>query len=129
MLLLLLLVLSLANGAVKPKSCYWDSECSSTAGECCSSYKCRSLDSCSILRNYPLSNFQNCYSSGDCQSGCCHNNFCTMKETCSSTSTALPIVLFLIIMSAVICALASVLIKDVVLYRKKKAAARANGLS
>jgi flagellar basal body-associated protein FliL len=50
-----------------------------------------------------------------------------MYETCNPTSTALPLIIFLVLLALVVCALVSIFIKDRILYKQKKLAAR--GLS
>lgn len=47
-----------------------------------------------------------------------------MAETCNASSAALPLIMFVIIISIGTCGLLSVLIKDIILYRKKKALER-----
>lgn len=124
-LLTLLLSIGVSEGA-KPISCYWDSDCP-VAPECCIAGHCRSQSSCQVLRSYPAPNYSDCLTQSDCDSGCCHNNICSMSETCNTTSTALPLILFLVLLALVAAAFVSIYIKDRILYKQKKLAAR--GLS
>lgn len=117
---LLALLLDIVTCAPKPKACYWDSECSATHAECCIGGVCRSEGSCTVVRNYPLPNFQACFRNDDCESECCHNNFCTMEDTCDVSDATMPLVLFLVIITVITFALLSALIKDVMINRKKK---------
>jgi hypothetical protein len=110
-----------ASGAPTPASeCYWDSECSSTSIQCCVGGLCRSEASCEVLRSYPLPNFQACYRNADCSSGCCNNNFCTWAQTCEGEEAAFPLVVFLLVLAAITIGLLTYLVKDIILYRKKK---------
>jgi hypothetical protein len=115
-----LLVLSV-NAAPRPTSCYWDIDCSASHSECCVGNRCRSENSCQVLRAYPLPNFQACFKQTDCQSGCCHNNFCTMAETCDVSDATTPLILFLVVVAAITALFLSALIKDVIMHRRKRA--------
>ena len=104
----------------KASDCYWDSDCSANSISCCVGGFCQSETACNILRNYPLPNFQACYSSNDCSSGCCNNNFCTWNETCNATSAAVPLVIFLVLTVIVTSILIGFLIKEIFLNRKRQ---------
>ena len=124
-ILTLALLLGVSEQA-KPISCYWDSDCPQ-APECCIAGHCRSESSCKVLRAFPAPNYSDCESQIDCDSGCCHNKICSMNDTCNPTSTALPLIIFLVLLALVVAALVSIFIKDRILYKQKKLAAR--GLS
>lgn len=64
-------------GKAASKTCYWDSDCSVDSAQCCVNNVCHSSKTCSIQRDYPRPNFSVCYHVDDCESGCCHNGFCT----------------------------------------------------
>lgn len=97
------------------KSCYWDSDCAASQSQCCIGGHCRSQNSCIALRDYPLPNFQACYSHGDCVSGCCHNNFCSWDDTCNASSAAMPLVIFLVAVGILTLGLLAVLVRDILL--------------
>lgn len=65
--------------------------------------------------------FQTCYGSADCDTGCCHNNVCTLEETCNTGSATTPLIVFLVIIGLVTAVLASALIRDCLLYKQKAA--------
>lgn len=109
-----------AQGA-PAKTCYWDSDCSHTAAQCCIGMRCRSSNSCAALRDYPLPNFQACFSHGDCVSGCCHNNYCSWEDTCNASSAAMPLVVFLVAVGMLTVGLLGVLVRDILTRKRRQA--------
>jgi hypothetical protein len=72
------------------------------------------------VRAYPKENFQTCYLDSDCNSKCCHNNFCTQKDTCQGADSTIPLIVFLVFVGGVLVMLAVLLGRDIIAYRKKK---------
>eukprot|EP00347_Sterkiella_histriomuscorum_P003845 403362719 len=98
--------------------CYWDADCDNFG--CCSNDHCVPGNVCRKLRGYPKENFQTCYVNNDCKSDCCHNNFCSLGDTCDSSDTAIPMGIFIAIIALIVIALAFFFVKDVIIFRKLK---------
>ncbi|CDW78171.1 UNKNOWN [Stylonychia lemnae] len=99
-------------------SCYFDSDCNDYG--CCSNDHCVKNSVCRKLRAYPKESFQTCYVNNDCISECCHNNFCTLQDTCDSSDTAIPMAIFMVIIGFIMIFLMVFFIRDVLLFRKNK---------
>ena len=119
--LFLITILLLFINAALSLDCFWDSECNSGSTRCCVNNQCLDSDSCRRIRTYPKENFQVCYVNSDCVSGCCHNNFCTMIDTCNSGDSLVPLVFFLVVLGLALFLLLFILIKDVLKFKKNKA--------